>query len=152
LVRLCALAMAFSAVSAWNAAGQEPGRPITIVVPYSGGTGPDILARTIGEELQQRRGQAIVIETKPGASGTVGSDIIARAEPDGQTLLMIANAFTANVSLMKSVPYDPVKNFAPIIKVATGSLALAVHPSVPAKSANEFIAYVKARPGQLNYS
>jgi tripartite-type tricarboxylate transporter receptor subunit TctC len=152
VAQLCALAIAFSALSVWNAAGQEPGRPITIVVPYSAGTGPDILARTIGEELQQRWGQAIVIENRPGASGNIGTQIVARAAPDGHTLLMISNPFTANVSLMKSVPYDPVKNFAPIIEVATGSLALAVHPSVPAKSASEFIAYVKARPGQLNYS
>jgi tripartite-type tricarboxylate transporter receptor subunit TctC len=150
--QLCALAIAFSAVSPWNAAAQEPGRAITIVVPYSAGTGPDTLARTIGEELQQRWGQAIVIDNRPGASGNIGSQFVARAEPDGHTLLMISNPFTANVSLMKSVPYDPTKSFTPIIKVATGSLALAVHPSVPVKSAREFIEYVRARQGQLNYS
>src|SRR5262245_33151404 len=152
VVRFCALAAAFGAVWTWDAVGQEPGRPITLVVPYSAGTGPDILARTVGEELQQRWGQAVIIENRPGASGNIGTQIVARAAPDGRTLLMIANPFTANVSLMKSVPYDPVKNFAPIIKVATGSLALAVHPSVPARSATEFIAYVKTRPGELNYS
>ena len=149
---LCALAIAFSAVSMWSAAAQEDGRAIAIVVPYSPGTGPDILARTIGEELQQRWGQAIVIENRPGASGNIGTQIAARAAPDGHTLLMISNPFTANVSLMKGVPYDPTKSFTPIIKVATGSLALAVHPSVPVKSTREFIEYVRARQGQLNYS
>ena len=152
VLRFCALAIAFSAVSAWGVAAQEPGQPITLVVPYSAGTGPDILARTIGEELQRRRGQVVIIENRPGASGNIGAQMVARAAPDGHTLLMIANPFTANISLMKSVPYDPLKNFAPIIKVATGSLALSVHPSIPARSVNEFIAYVKARSGQLNYS
>jgi tripartite-type tricarboxylate transporter receptor subunit TctC len=152
VLRFCALALAFSTFSAWSVTGQEPGQPITLVVPYSAGTGPDILARTIGEELQQRRGQVVIIENRPGASGNIGTQMVARAVPDGHTLLMIANPFTANVSLMKSVPYDPVKNFAPIIKVATGSLALTVHPSVPARSVTEFIGYVKLRPGQLNYS
>ena len=121
--QLCALAIAFIAVLPWSAAAQEPGRAITIVVPYSAGTGPDILARTIGEELQQRWGQAIVIENRPGASGNIGSQVVARAAPDGHTLLMISNPFTANISLMKSVPYDPTKSFTPIIKVATGSCA-----------------------------
>lgn len=151
-VQLCVLAIAISAISASTATAQEAGRAITIVVPYSAGTGPDILARTIGEELQQRWTQAIVIENRPGASGNIGTQVVARAAPDGHTLLMISNPFTANVSLMKSVPYDPAKSFSPIIKAATGSLALAVHPSVPAKSAREFIEYVRARPGQLNYS
>lgn len=152
VVQLCALAIAFSAVWVRDAAGQQPERPITLVVPYTAGSGPDILARTIGEELQQRWGQAVVIENRPGASGNIGTQMVARAAPDGHTLLMVSNPFTANVSLMKSVPYDPKKSFTPIIEVATGSLALAVHPSVPVKSAGEFVEYVRARPGQLNYS
>jgi tripartite-type tricarboxylate transporter receptor subunit TctC len=110
------------------------------------------LARTIAEELQQRWSQPIVVENKAGASNTIGTQFVARAAPDGHTLLMAANPFTATISLFKSVPYDPVKSFTPLIQVATGSLALAVHPSVPAYSTKEFIAYLRARPGQLNYS
>ena len=144
--------MAIIAVSLSGAIAQVPGRAITIVVPYSPGTGPDILARIVGEEIQQRWSQSVVIENKPGASGNVGTQSVARAAPDGHTLLMVSNPFTANISLFKNVPYDPVKSFAPIIEVATGSLALAVHPSVPARSIKEFIEYVKARPGELNYS
>lgn len=126
-------------------------RPITIIVPYSPGTGPDILARTIGEELQQRWGQPVVIDNKPGASGNIGTQQASRAAPDGHTLLVISNPFTANVSLLKNVPYDPVKSFAPIMEVAVGALVLSLHPSVPATSTREFIDYAKARPGQVNF-
>ena len=144
--------IAVIAVSIGGATAQAAGRAITFVVPYSPGTGPDILARIVGEEIQQRWSQPVVIENKPGASGNIGTQSVARSAPDGHTLLMVSNPFTANMSLFKNVPYDPVKSFAPVIEVATGSLALAVHPSVPARSIKEFIEYVKARPGELNYS
>jgi tripartite-type tricarboxylate transporter receptor subunit TctC len=125
---------------------------VTIVVPFSPGTGVDILARAIGEELQKRLGQPVVVDNKPGASGDIGSQAVARAAPDGHALLMTADPpFTANISLMKSVSYDPVSSFAPVIEVATGSLALAVHLSVPVTSAQSFVEYAKARPGQINY-
>jgi tripartite-type tricarboxylate transporter receptor subunit TctC len=152
LLRRCIVLVAVTVVSACGAAAQTPGRAITIVVPTTPGTGPDLLARTIGEELQQRWSQPVVVENKPGASNNIGTQFVARAAPDGHTLLMAANPFTATISLFKNVPYDPVKSFTPLIQVATGSLALAVHPSVPAYSTKEFIAYVRARPGQLNYS
>jgi len=139
-------------VSTGNAVAQAPGHTITIVVPVTPGAGPDILARTIGEELQRRWGQAVVVENKPGASTNIATQFVARAAPDGHTLLMTANPFTANISLFKNLSYDPVKSFTPIIKVATGALALAVHPSVPAHSTKEFIAHLRTRPGQLNYS
>ena len=151
-VRAVGVFAAAIAISSSNAAAQEPGRTVTIVVPYTAGSAPDILARTIGEGLQQRWSQPVVIENKPGATGSIGTQAVARAAPDGNTLLLVSNPFTANVSLLKSVPYDPVKSFAPIVMVATGSLALVVHPSVPASSTKEFIEYVRARPGQLNYS
>jgi len=147
-----AIIIAAIAVSISGSMAQAPERTITIVVPVSPGFGPDILARTIGEELQRRWSQAVVVENKPGASTNVGTQFVARAAPDGHTLLMTATPFTANISLFKSIPYDPVKSFTPIIKVATGSLVLAVHPSVPAHSTKEFIEYLRARPGQLNYS
>jgi len=152
LMQRCIFLISVTLASTCGAAAQTPGRAITIVVPTTAGTGPDILARTLGEELQQRWGQPVIIENKAGASNTIGTQFVARAAPDGHTLLMAANPFTATISLFKSVPYDPVNNFAPVIQVATGSLALAVHPSVPAYSTKEFIAYVKGRPGQLNYS
>jgi tripartite-type tricarboxylate transporter receptor subunit TctC len=128
------------------------GRPITIIVPYSPGTGIDILARAIATDLSQRFGQPVVVENRTGASGNIGTGLAARAAPDGNTLLMIAKVFVVNPSLFKNLPYDPVTSFTPIIKLATGSIVLAVHPSVPAKTAQEFIAHIKSRPpGSINY-
>ena len=126
-------------------------RSITIVVPYSPGTGPDVMARAIGDELQKRWKQPVVIDNKPGATGNIGTQLVARAAPDGHTLLMTSNPFTTNISLFATVPYDPIKGFAPIIDVGAGALVLCVNPSVPATTAQEFIAYVKSRPGALNY-
>ena len=140
-----------AALSPVPAAAQVTGRPITIIVPYTPGTGIDILARALGAELTKHWGQPVVVDNKPGASGNIGTQVASRAAPDGQTLLMIAKTFVTNGSLFKNVPYDPVKSFAPVIKLATGSIVLAVHPSVPADSVSAFIQYVKARPGEVNY-
>ena len=143
----CALALSFPT------AAQQPGRTVTIIVPYAaGGNTPDIVARIIGEELQQRLGQPVVIDNKPGASGNIGTQIAARAAADGHTLLMVAPPFAQNVGLFKNLPYDPVRDFAPIAQTAAVSIALVTHPSLPVNSAREFVDYVKARPGQLNYS
>src|SRR3954452_15455931 len=147
--RACLIAAALALPA--SATAQVPGRPITIVVPYSPGTGIDILARTLGGELSQKWGQPVVIDNKTGASGNIGTGLAARAAPDGNTLLMIAKVFVVNPSVFKSVPYDPITSFAPVIKLATGSIVLAVLPSVPADTAQDFIRYAKARPGQINY-
>ena len=127
-------------------------RTITIVVPFTPGTGIDILARLLGEQIQRRWEQTVIVENKPGASGNIGSQQAARAEPDGHTLLMTVNTFVMNASLFKSLPYDPQKSFAPIIEVATGSLALVVHPSLPTATVGEFVDYAKARPDEINYA
>jgi tripartite-type tricarboxylate transporter receptor subunit TctC len=134
-----------------SAAAQTPGRAISLIVPYTAGAGPDILARTIGEELTQRWGQPVIVDNKPGASGNIGTQQAMRAAPDGNTVLMTTNPFANNVSLFKSIPYDPQKSFAPILQVGIGALALAVHPSFPATTTREFVDYVKARPGEINY-
>jgi len=145
-------ALALSAVAPFGARAQTAGRPITIIVPYSPGTGIDILARSIAADLSQRFGQAVVVDNRTGASGNIGTGMAARATPDGNTLLMIAKVFVVNPSLFKSVPYDPVTSFDPIIKLATGTIVLAVHPSVPANDVRAFVAWVKAQPpGSVNY-
>jgi tripartite-type tricarboxylate transporter receptor subunit TctC len=145
-------AVALSAAAPYRAAAQVAGRPITIIVPYSPGTGIDILARSIATDLSQRFGQTVVVDNRTGASGNIGTGLAARAAPDGNTLLMIAKVFVVNPSLFKNLPYDPIKSFAPIIKLATGSIVLAIHPAVPAKTAQEFIAFVRSRPpGSINY-
>ena len=143
--------IAFLALATIPALAQMTGRPITIIVPYTPGTGIDILARALGSELARHWAQPVVVDNKPGASGNIGTQIAARAAPDGQTLLVVAKTFVTNVSLFKNVPYDPVKSFAPVVKLATGSIVLAVHPSVPADTVPAFIAYAKAQPGKINY-
>jgi tripartite-type tricarboxylate transporter receptor subunit TctC len=145
-------ALGLSAVAPWPAAAQVAGRPITIIVPYTPGTGIDILARAIATDLSQRFNQPVVVDNRTGASGNIGTGMAARAAADGNTLLMIAKTFVVNPSLFKNLPYDPVTSFTPVIKLATGSIVLAVHPSVPAKDAREFVAFVKSRPpGSVNY-
>jgi tripartite-type tricarboxylate transporter receptor subunit TctC len=147
----CALALLVITFSA--AAAQTPGRTITIVVPFTPGNNTvDILARIIGEELKHRLGQPVIIENKPGASGNIGAQMVANAAPDGHTLLMSASPLTQNVGLFKKLPYDPLKSFSPIIQTSEIAIALAVHPSIPATSTQAFVDYLKARPGQLNYS
>lgn len=132
---------------------QESRRAITIVVPFSPGTGPDIIARIIAEKLQPKLGQPVIVDNKTGASGGIGSQMVMRATPDGHTLVLTADPpFTANVSLTKPAIYDPVKGFTPIIEAAVGTLALVVHPSLPANSVKELIAYAKSRPGEINYA
>jgi tripartite-type tricarboxylate transporter receptor subunit TctC len=144
---LAAIAVAVPAL----APAQQPGRAITIVTPYTPGSGPDILARLVGEEIQTRWSQPVVIDNKPGASGNIGTQLAARAAPDGHTLLMTTSPFAINASLFKALPYDPMTSFDPVILVGTGALALTVHPSLPVKTTKEFIAYAKERPGELNY-
>ena len=147
------LAALFTVLAGAHGEAQESRRPVTIVVPFSPGTGPDIIARIIAEKLQPRLGQPVIVDNKTGASGSIGSQAVMRAAPDGHTLMVTADPpFTANVSLMKSVIYDPVKGFTPIIEAAVGTLALVVHPSLPANSIKELIAYAKSRPGEINYA
>ena len=129
----------------------QAGKTITIIVPYTPGSGPDILARLLSEELQQRWGQPVVVDNKPGASGSLGASQAMRAEPDGQTIMMTTNPFTNNVALFKNLPYDPLKGFEPIVFAGSGALVLTLHPSVPAKNTQEFIAHAKANPGKINY-
>jgi len=150
---IIAVLTAFTAPLAPLAAAAQPaGRPITIVVPFTPGTGPDILARVLGDEFQNRLHQPVVIDNKAGASGNIGTQFVARAAPDGLTLLMTSSPFTQNLALMKNVPYDPIRNFTPVIECGIGVMALVVHPSVPVKSTKEFVDYVKARPGKIDYA
>lgn len=146
-----ALMALLSAIASVSAQGLSD-RQITIVVPYTAGTGIDICARIIGEEMQRRWGQAIVVENKPGASGNIGTTYAATRPADGHTLLMIANTFVTNVSLFKSLSYDPERSFAPIALVATGALALAVHPSLGVDAVTAFIAASKREGVKFTYA
>jgi tripartite-type tricarboxylate transporter receptor subunit TctC len=143
---------AFALAAVVSAQAPYPNRPIRIVVPYTAGTGIDVLARVIGQKLSERLKVAVVVENRPGASGNIGTEAVAKAAPDGYTLLMTASTHVTNAALQPSIPYDPVKSFTPIGPTAIGNLALVVHPSVPARSVRELIALAKAQPGKLNYS
>jgi tripartite-type tricarboxylate transporter receptor subunit TctC len=121
------------------------------VVPYTPGTGADILARVLGPKLGERWKAAVVTDNKPGATGNIGAEAAAKSPPDGFTLLLTATSFTTNPAL-KPAPFDPVKDFAPIALLATGALGVYINPQVPAKNMREFIALVKSQPGKLYYS
>ena len=125
---------------------------IRLYVPFTPGTGPDLLARILGEELKQRWNHPVIVETKPGASGNIGTLAAARAAPDGQTLLVTVNTFVMNASLYPSIPYDPEKDFVPIAEIATGVLALVVHPSINVNTFAELIALARSKPGEINYA
>jgi len=129
-----------------------PTRAVSIVVPFTPGTGVDILARTLGERFGARLGLPVVVENKPGASGNIGAEAVLQAAPDGHTLLMTATSFATNVGLAKRLPYDPQKSFVPVSLVATGTLALVVTASSPAASIKEFVDMARAQPGAMNYA
>ncbi|HEX7437281.1 MAG TPA: tripartite tricarboxylate transporter substrate binding protein [Caldimonas sp.] len=129
----------------------DPGRSIRIVVPFSPATGIDILARTLGQKLAEKWKIGVVIDNRVGASGNIGTEAAAKAPADGYTLLMTANTIVLNRSLFKNIPYDPIRDFAPVAPLAIASMALVTHPSIKARTAGEFIALAKANPGKINY-
>ena len=130
-----------------------PTKPIRLVVPFAAGGATDVLARLVGERLTASLGQQVVVDNRPGAGGNIGSDLVARAEPDGYTILMGAvGTHAINPSLYPKMPYDPVKDFAPVTLVASVPNVLVVNPEVPANSVQELIDLAKAKPGELNFA
>jgi tripartite-type tricarboxylate transporter receptor subunit TctC len=123
-----------------------------MVVPSSAGGGTDIVARIIAPELSKRLGQQVVIDNRPGAGTMIGIEVAAKSPPDGYTLLMGLSTLAINSALYKKVPYDPVRDFAPITVAVTSASILVVHPSLPVKTLKELISFARARPGQLNYA
>jgi tripartite-type tricarboxylate transporter receptor subunit TctC len=129
-----------------------PARPVHIIVPYTPGTGADILARLIGPKLGERWKVGVPTENKPGATGNIGAEFVAKAAPDGHTLLFVATSFGTTPALQKSLPFDPVKDFAPVALVATSGLVVVTNPLVAAGSMKEFIALARRQPGKMHYS
>ncbi len=147
LALLCTTFAARALAQEW-----APSRPVRIIVPIVGGTN-DIIARLVAPELQKALGQPVVVENKGGAGGNIGADLVAKSPPDGLTLLVGYNGPIAiNATLFRNLPYDPVKDLAPITLAVTAPQFLAIHPSVPARNFAEFIAYAKANPGRLSYA
>lgn len=143
---------AFALLLALPALAQDyPTRPVRIVVSYAPGGSNDVVARVIAPELQKELGQSFIVENRAGASGTIGADMVAKSPPDGYTLFMGAGAHALAPSLYKKLPYDYVRDFAPISLAATSTYVLVVNPAVPARTVPELIALLKSKPGQLNY-
>jgi tripartite-type tricarboxylate transporter receptor subunit TctC len=147
------LLFAFAALFAAAASAQEfPARPVHFIVGYTPGTGADILARLLSPKLSERWKVGVVTENKAGATGNIASDLVAKSPPDGHTLLFIATSFGTTPALAKSLPFDPVKDFAPVALIATSGLAVVVNPQLPARSMKEFVDLAKRQPGKMHYS
>lgn len=138
-------------VSAASAQVQSD-RAVRLVVPLAPGGTNDTLARIVSEKLGERLQRHVVVDNRPGANSQIGSAIVARATPDGNTLLMMGAGHATNPSLVKSLPYDTERDFAPLSLVAGGPYLMVIHPAVPAKTAKEFAAWVRSKPGQVNYA
>jgi tripartite-type tricarboxylate transporter receptor subunit TctC len=146
------LAAAFLLLWIGTATAQEfPSRLVHIIVPFTPGTGADILARVLGPKLSERWKTPVVVDNRSGATGNIGADLVAKSAPDGHTLLLTATSFGTNPALARSLPFDPVKSFAPVGLVATSSLALIVNPQLPARSLREFLELARREPGKLHY-
>ena len=130
-----------------------PEKPIRLISPFPPGGGTDLMGRLIGQQFTKSWGQQVIVENKPGANGTIGSEFVAKSAPDGYTLLVgTMGTHGINASLYRKLPYDTVNDFAPITALITSPMMLLVHPSIPARSVREFIALAKARPGQITFS
>src|SRR3954468_8682822 len=148
-LRLAVLWLAFPAAVLCQ---DYPARPITLVVPATPGSGPDVVARTVGQKLSERLKQPVVVDNKAGASGNIGAALVAKAPPDGYTLMVTINNFVITPALYKSLPYDPVGDFSTISRLAVGNLALVANPRVlPVRTLTEFVDHARANPGKLNY-
>jgi tripartite-type tricarboxylate transporter receptor subunit TctC len=146
-----ALAAALCALPA--AAQNYPAKPLRIIVPFAAGGTSDILARAIGPHLTSAWGQPVIVENRTGANGNVGADYVAKSAPDGYTMLLSdVGALAINPSVYPGMPFDPVKDFSPIVMVSYSPHVLAVHPSVPVNTVQELIAYAKANPGKMNFA
>lgn len=151
-VALLGIALAAFTAHAADSAAQYPSRPIRIIAPTSPGGANDILPRLLGPHLSSGLGQQVVVDLRPGAGGIVGTELAARALPDGHTLIVVANGYALNPYLYDKLPYDTLKDLERVALFAVAPLVLVAHPSVPAQSLQELIALLKARPGQLNYA
>jgi tripartite-type tricarboxylate transporter receptor subunit TctC len=153
LVRLLTLAGIGALIAAGAQAQDFPSHPINLVVPFAAGSGIDPTARIVADELGKALKQPVIIDFKPGANGAIAATAVARAAPDGYTIFMTTvSTHSANPNLLKSIPYDPIKDFAPISRIGNLPFMLVIDPKIPAHTVPEFVAYAKANPGKLSYA
>src|SRR3954471_4930381 len=147
------LSAALISACAFHVAAQTyPAKPVRIIVPYGTGSATDALARLIAQKMSDSTGQQVVVDNQPGANGIPASAAVAKSPPDGYTLIMIAANHVVNASLYSKLPYDTLKDFKPVLRVAFAPFILTVHPSLPVQNLKELIALAKSRPGELNYA
>lgn len=151
LLRRCAAAILAAVALPALAAGAYPTKPIRLVVPFTPGAGTDTVARFVAQRLSDRLGQQVVVDNRTGAGGAIGAAEVAKAEPDGYTLLFVASPFTTVAASAKNPGYDPIGQFVPVAPIASGPLAFVVHPSLPAATMREFVELARREPGRLNY-
>ena len=151
-IYLCAILGLAGITGLAQAQGNYPTRTVRLIVPSSPGGGTDISARILAPQLTQFLGQQVIVENRPGAGTMIGGEAVARAAPDGYTLLMGISTLAINPAMYKKVPYDALKDLAPISQAVSLSNVLVIHPSLPSRNLKEFIAFAKARPGQLNFA
>jgi tripartite-type tricarboxylate transporter receptor subunit TctC len=155
MTRALALILMGMIVAALHAPAQAqqpyPSRPIRIISPFPPGGGNDVLCRTVAPKLTENLKQQVIVENRPGANGIIGTEIAARAAPDGYTIVLIPSGHTVNPHVYRKLPYDSIKDFTPITLVGTSPLVVAVHPSMPVKNVKELVVFAKARPGQVAY-
>src|SRR5689334_18942256 len=147
-----AIALVCSACTPAVAASTYPDKPVRLIVPFAPGGTIDVLGRIVGEKLSARLGQPFVIDNRAGANSVIGCEIVSHAAPDGHTIIIVAAGFAVNATLSPSLPFDTIRDFAPVGTVAGGPYLMVVHASVPAKTVGEFVAWAKARPGGVNYA
>lgn len=148
------LGLCFSMINAWaqSTFPSYPNRPIHLIVPFPPGGAVDPIARTLAQKLEETWGQPIIIDNKPGAATIIGTDFVAKANPDGYTMILVSTSFTVNPAAYSKLPFDPIKDFTPISLVSKLPLILVVNPQLPVKSVAELIEYLKSRPAQVNFS
>ena len=151
-IRHQAVALALLLACAAAGAQEYPARPVRLVSPFPPGGSVDLVARLVAVKVGENLGQQVVVENRSGASGNIGTEIVARAAPDGYTLLINTTPFVTNAFLYSKLPYDPLTDFAPVMLVSWSQTLLAVHPSMPVRSVRELLALAKSRPGGLNYA
>jgi len=150
--RIAALALLALAFTVPASAQDYPSRQVRVIVPFGAGGPADIYARVLAQHLSEDLKQTFIIENRPGAGSVIGTDAVAKAAPDGYTLLVMSNTHTTNESLLDNKPFQLMRDFVPIAPINYSDLIMVVHPSVPAKNLQEFIALAKSKPGELNYA
>ena len=151
-IAVAAAAIMLASFSFGAQAQSYPSKPIRLIAPFPPGGGLDVMARMVAQWLTQAWGQQVIVDNRPGAGGTIGAALGAKAPPDGHTLLIVSSAHTINAGLYRELPYDTLKDFAPVLLVTAVPHLLVVHPSFPPRSVKELIAFAKARPGEIAYA